>query len=242
MGFCLFNNVAVAAAHARALGAERVAIVDYDVHHGNGTQHIFEADPVGAVRVAPSVSVLPGHRRGDETGAGDGRGFTVNLPLEAGAIDDDYRRRVRRGGRSGAAAVQARPAAGVGRLRRARTGSAGGHAPHDGVIRRDDDRSWDGWRKSAAAGGWRSSPKAGTTFTRLRLARRRGEGSRIANLRAAVAEERRRARPRPRVGRRCKKGAGAFLGGSSAHEEMQPPKTRKHEETLALFVSSCSAA
>src|SRR5581483_9746154 len=45
MGFCLFNNVAVAAAHARALGARRVAIVDYDVHHGNGTQHIFERDP-----------------------------------------------------------------------------------------------------------------------------------------------------------------------------------------------------
>ena len=45
MGFCFFNNVAVAAAHARALGASRVAIVDYDVHHGNGTQHIFEHDP-----------------------------------------------------------------------------------------------------------------------------------------------------------------------------------------------------
>ncbi|MGC4080734.1 MAG: histone deacetylase [Vicinamibacterales bacterium] len=45
MGFCFFNNVAVAAAHARALGAARVAIVDYDVHHGNGTQHIFENDP-----------------------------------------------------------------------------------------------------------------------------------------------------------------------------------------------------
>src|SRR5262252_2961913 len=45
MGFCLYNNVAVAAAHARTLGAAKVAIVDYDVHHGNGTQHIFDADP-----------------------------------------------------------------------------------------------------------------------------------------------------------------------------------------------------
>src|SRR2546425_5447376 len=45
MGFCLFNNVASGAAHARALGARRVAIIDYDVHHGNGTQHIFDVDP-----------------------------------------------------------------------------------------------------------------------------------------------------------------------------------------------------
>src|SRR5207237_858623 len=45
MGFCFYNNIAVAAAHARTLGAERVAIVDYDVHHGNGTQHLFESNP-----------------------------------------------------------------------------------------------------------------------------------------------------------------------------------------------------
>ena len=64
MGFCFFNNVAVAAAHARALGAHRVAIVDYDVHHGNGTQHIFESRSDGAVRVHAPVPVLPRHRRG----------------------------------------------------------------------------------------------------------------------------------------------------------------------------------
>ncbi len=63
MGFCLFNNVAVAAAALRADGAARVAIVDIDVHHGNGTQAAFYADPTRALRLEPPVSVLPGHRR-----------------------------------------------------------------------------------------------------------------------------------------------------------------------------------
>ena len=62
MGFCIYNNVAVAAAHAQTLGAARVAIVDYDVHHGNGTQHIFNRDADGAVLLGPPVSVLPGDR------------------------------------------------------------------------------------------------------------------------------------------------------------------------------------
>jgi acetoin utilization deacetylase AcuC-like enzyme len=91
MGFCLFNTVAVAAAHARALGAARVAIVDYDVHHGNGTQHIFESDPTVLYVSTHQFPYYPGTGAADEIGAGDGRGFTVNLPLEAGAIDEDYR-------------------------------------------------------------------------------------------------------------------------------------------------------
>jgi acetoin utilization deacetylase AcuC-like enzyme len=61
MGFCFYNNVAVAAAHAKALGAGRVAIVDYDVHHGNGTQHSFESDPQRSVHLAPPISVLSRH-------------------------------------------------------------------------------------------------------------------------------------------------------------------------------------
>jgi acetoin utilization deacetylase AcuC-like enzyme len=90
MGFCLYNNVAVAAAHARAGGASRVAIVDYDVHHGNGTQHIFEADPHVLYVSTHQYPYYPGTGAADETGVGRGTGFTVNLPLEAGAVDEDY--------------------------------------------------------------------------------------------------------------------------------------------------------
>jgi acetoin utilization deacetylase AcuC-like enzyme len=90
MGFCLFNSVAVAAAHARALGARRVAIVDYDVHHGNGTQHIFEADPHVLYVSTHQFPYYPGTGAADEIGRDDGRGFTVNVPIEAGAVDEDY--------------------------------------------------------------------------------------------------------------------------------------------------------
>ena len=91
MGFCLFNNIAVAAAHARRQGARKVAIVDYDVHHGNGTQHIFEADPHVLYVSTHQYPYYPGTGAADEIGRDAGRGFTVNLPLEAGAVDEDYR-------------------------------------------------------------------------------------------------------------------------------------------------------
>jgi acetoin utilization deacetylase AcuC-like enzyme len=90
MGFCLFNNIAVAAAHARTRGAARVAIVDYDVHHGNGTQHIFETDPNVLYISLHQFPFYPGTGAVDEIGSGDGTGFTVNLPLEVGAVDADY--------------------------------------------------------------------------------------------------------------------------------------------------------
>ena len=90
MGFCLFNNVAVAAAAMLARGLERVAIVDIDVHHGNGTQAMFYEDPRVLYVSTHQFPFYPGTGAGDETGAGAGSGFTVNVPMEAGCNDDDY--------------------------------------------------------------------------------------------------------------------------------------------------------
>jgi acetoin utilization deacetylase AcuC-like enzyme len=92
MGFCFFNNVAVAAQSAVDLGLDRVAIVDFDVHHGNGTQDIFY-DRSDVLYVSTHQWPLyPGTGSIDERGAGRGEGFTVNLPLPAGTGDDEYTR------------------------------------------------------------------------------------------------------------------------------------------------------
>ncbi|WP_444986129.1 histone deacetylase family protein [Halomonas mongoliensis] len=91
-GFCLFNNVAVAAAHARlALGCERVMIVDWDAHHGNGTQDIFWADPdVLFFDIHRASPFYPGTGSLEEVGAGLGDGTNVNVPLPADAGDAAY--------------------------------------------------------------------------------------------------------------------------------------------------------
>jgi acetoin utilization deacetylase AcuC-like enzyme len=90
MGFCIYNNIAVAAAHARAMGIARVAIVDFDVHHGNGTQHMFESSKDVLYISTHQYPYYPGTGAANETGLGAGEGFTVNIPLEAGAVDADY--------------------------------------------------------------------------------------------------------------------------------------------------------
>lgn len=90
MGFCFFNNVAVGAAYARAKGLQRVAIVDFDVHHGNGTQEMFYDDPTVLYASVHQYPYYPGTGGPAEIGRGAGAGFTVNAPLEAGATDADY--------------------------------------------------------------------------------------------------------------------------------------------------------
>lgn len=89
MGFCLINNVAVAAAHLSKRG-ERVAIVDWDVHHGNGTQEIFWTDPSVLYVSIHQWPLYPGTGAADERGGGDGYGTTVNLPMPAGSTGDAY--------------------------------------------------------------------------------------------------------------------------------------------------------
>jgi acetoin utilization deacetylase AcuC-like enzyme len=91
MGFCLFNNVALAARYAQEKhGAERIAIVDWDVHHGNGTQKIFYEDPSVFYASLHQYPFYPGTGNGSERGSGDGEGFTLNLPMEAGSGEKEY--------------------------------------------------------------------------------------------------------------------------------------------------------
>jgi acetoin utilization deacetylase AcuC-like enzyme len=93
MGFCLFSNIAIAARYLQQQhNVGKIAIVDFDVHHGNGTQAVFEADPSVlfiSLHQHPRTC-YPGSGYEHETGVGRGEGFTLNIPMPPGADDDDY--------------------------------------------------------------------------------------------------------------------------------------------------------
>ncbi len=90
MGFCLFNHAAVAAAHARSLGVGRVAVLDWDVHHGNGTQDVFYADGEVLYLSVHRSPFYPGTGEAGEVGEGAGLEFTVNVPLPGRSGEDVY--------------------------------------------------------------------------------------------------------------------------------------------------------
>lgn len=85
MGFCIFNNVAIAVRHLEKLGLDRIAIVDWDAHHGNGTQEIFLEDDRVLYISFHQYPHYPGTGSLDETGVGNGRGFNINIPLPPGS-------------------------------------------------------------------------------------------------------------------------------------------------------------
>jgi acetoin utilization deacetylase AcuC-like enzyme len=90
MGFCLFNNVAIAARHAIKKGLNRIFIFDWDVHHGNGTQNSFYSDPTVYYSSVHQYPFYPGTGGEGETGTGDGLGTTLNFPMPPYSDDEDY--------------------------------------------------------------------------------------------------------------------------------------------------------
>lgn len=91
MGFCLFNNIAIAARYlARQYGLDRILLVDFDLHHGNGTQHSFYDDPKVLYFSTHQYPYYPGSGWYSEVGRGEGKGYTVNVPLTYGMDDVDY--------------------------------------------------------------------------------------------------------------------------------------------------------
>lgn len=90
MGFCIYNNIALAAEHAKALyNIKKVMIIDWDVHHGNGTQDIFYGDNSVLFVSTHQYPLYPGTGASDERGEGSGKGFTINVPMKKGTGNND---------------------------------------------------------------------------------------------------------------------------------------------------------
>ncbi len=92
MGFCIYNNAAVAAEKAKEMGAERILIVDFDIHHGNGTQEIFYSRDDVLYFSTHRYPFYPGTGKFDEIGEGKGKGFNINIPLPSGLSDGEYKK------------------------------------------------------------------------------------------------------------------------------------------------------
>jgi len=90
MGFCIFNNVAIGARHARKIGYKKIFIIDFDVHHGNGTQHIFETDNTVFYFSTHQYPHYPGTGEESEKGRGKGEEYTYNVPMHPGSGDKEY--------------------------------------------------------------------------------------------------------------------------------------------------------
>ena len=171
---------------ARARGVERVAIVDYDVHHGNGTQGCFYDDPRVLYISTHQYPVLSGHRRGRrDRRRATGAGFTVNMPLEPARPTRDYALVYDASSCPVLDAVRARAGARVGRLRRARARSAGADARDDRRLRVADGAA------ACVADGSARTPRA-RHRGRLRPAARSASASMRVVQRAGTASRRRR--------------------------------------------------
>ncbi|MBI4685107.1 MAG: histone deacetylase [Nitrospirae bacterium] len=90
MGFCIFNNVAIGARYAQKAGYRKILIIDFDVHHGNGTQHIFDEDDTVFYFSTHQYPHYPGTGNTSETGKGKGKGFTYNIPMISGSGNKEY--------------------------------------------------------------------------------------------------------------------------------------------------------